>query len=324
MRRSLPRSAKRHQPKSVNETPTTRAAGRAAQTRTSLVVNADDYGLTAGVNRAIEEAHLAGFVTSTTVIVAGEMAGEVSELHRTCEAISIGLHVNLTLGRPTTDPSRVPTLVGSDGRFHSRASLAKLLLRRQVASQDISLEAAAQIEALDRLGVTPTHWDTHQHVAELPPIARAIGAAARSAGILRARTPRVWIVNGSDGPFVARWRWRTAHPRRVAGDASRAIARNVVSRDFLTPDFRAAANLVVAPEATYAERWEILLSNLPAGTCEITTHPGHVDDRLRELTPRLTTERTTDLEVAMSARTKVSLRDARVILIPFAQVGSRA
>ena len=91
--------------------------------RTLAIVNADDYGLTPGVNRAIEQAHLAGFVTSTTVMVNGDAAGEVSELPSVSVSLSIGLHVNLTLGQPTTDASRVPTLVGG-GRMLSFTSVA--------------------------------------------------------------------------------------------------------------------------------------------------------------------------------------------------------
>ena len=285
--------------------------------RTLAIVNADDYGLTASVNRGIEEAHLAGFVTSTTVLVNGEAAGEVAELRRISGSISIGLHVNLTLGRPATDASRIPTLVAEDGCFHSRASLIRLVMRRRVAAQEVFREASAQIALLQRFGIAPTHWDTHQHVAELPQIARAVGSAAKQAGIQRARTPRVWIVNGADSPVVARWRWRSANPRRLAGEAARAISHRMVSRAFLTPGFRVAANLVSTPSTTYAERWNIMLSHLPGGTCEITTHPGYVDERLSELTPGLTSERAVDLEVAKSGSARALLRDAGVVLIPF-------
>ena len=288
--------------------------------RTLAIVNADDYGLTAGVNRAIEEAHQAGFVTSTTVLVNGDAAGEASELARVAASMSVGVHVNLTLGGPTADPARIPSLVTADGSFHSREALIRLLLRRRVSAQDIVREAGAQIDALHRLGIVPSHWDTHQHIAELPPIARAVGVAAKNAGILRARSPRVWVVNRSDSPFVARWRWRTSNPRRVAGEAARAVSHRVVARSFATPGFRAAANLVSAPGLTHLERWDFVLAHLPAGTCEVMTHPGYVDDRVRELTPTMTTERAIDLQVATSPETRARLSDAGVVVVPFAHL----
>lgn len=303
-----------------NSVPVDSGDGHGLHARTLAIVNADDYGLTPGVNRAIEQAHLAGFVTSTTVMVNGDAAGEVSELPSVSVSLSIGLHVNLTLGQPTTDASRVPTLVGADGCFHSRASLVSLLVRRKVSLQDVTRETSSQIEALRHLGIAPTHWDTHQHVAELPQIARAIGAAARNAGILRARTPRVWFVDSGNAPLAARWRWRISHPRRLAGEASRALSHRVVARSFRTPDFRVATNLVSSQSATYAERWRILLAHLPAGVCEVTTHPGYVDARLAKVTPKLTAERAADLEVAQNVDTPSLLAAARVELIPFTRL----
>jgi chitin disaccharide deacetylase len=291
-----------------------REAGR----RSLVIVNADDYGLTMGVNRAIVDAHLAGIVTSTTVLVSGEAAGDAAELP---SSMSVGLHVNLTLGRPTSDASRIPTLVGPEGRFHSRAALVRLLLRRRVSSEDVYREATAQIDALHRLGVTPTHWDTHLHVAEIPQLARAIGAAAKNARILYARTPQIWIVNGTATGSLARWRWRTSNPTRLAGELARAVSHRILARDFLMPDYRCAANGVVAPAVTYAERWNIALAHLPRGTCEISIHPGRIDERLTELTPNLTIEREVDLAVAMSPHVRKLLADGNAALIPFTRLG---
>ena len=89
---------------------------------------------------------------------------------------------------------------------------------------------------------------------------------------------------------------------------------------FATPAFRAAPNLVSAPSLTYLERWDFVLSHLPPGTCEVMTHPGYVDDRVRELTPTLTTARALDHQVATSPDTKAVLGEAGVVLIPFARL----
>jgi len=196
----------------------------------------------------------------------------------------------------------------------------RLFVQRKVAAQEVVGEAGRQIQALRRLGIMPTHWDTHQHVAELPQLARLLGRAAKDAGIVRARTPRVWIVNGTDTAGLARWRWRSSNPWRVASEVARALSHRTISRDFKTPRYRAAARLVTALDTTYAERWKILLSHLPPGLCEVMTHPGYVDRRLLELTPELTADRLVDLDVAKSARTWELLAGANVGLIPFARL----
>ena len=72
----------------------------------------------------------------------------------------------------------------------------------------------------------------------------------------------------------------------------------------------------------YPDRWNFALSHLPAGTCEIVLHPGHLDARLRELTPNLTSEREVDLAVATSPSTHELLAAGDVGLIPFTQLGA--
>ena len=75
-----------------------------------LIVNADDFGLTAGVSRGILDAHRTGIVTSTTLLVNRAMPpAQIEEL--TASALGVGVHLNLTLGTPVADPKRVPSLV---------------------------------------------------------------------------------------------------------------------------------------------------------------------------------------------------------------------
>src|SRR5262245_60919462 len=82
----------------------------------TLIVNADDFGLTEGVSRGILEAHARGIVTSTTLLVNRGVGGQQLEQLRG-SGLGVGLHVNLTLGAPVSDPRRVPSLIDVEGRF---------------------------------------------------------------------------------------------------------------------------------------------------------------------------------------------------------------
>jgi len=78
-----------------------------------LIINADDFGFTSGVNRAIVKAHTAGVVTSATVMADGRAFCEVTELAKQFPKLSIGCHVVLINGEPVLPPADVSSLTQS-------------------------------------------------------------------------------------------------------------------------------------------------------------------------------------------------------------------
>jgi len=267
--------------------------------RPSVIVNADDFGLTSGVNRAVEEAHRSGILTSTTVLVGFDAAAEAADVARRCPELGIGLHVNLTEGRPVLDPARVRTLVDGEGLFDP--GLARRALLGRVDARHVHDEVAAQAARLRALGVEPSHWDSHQGIAFWPQLVRPIAAATRAAGITRARSQRVWATG------------RTASsPTTVAIRlAERASAFGL--RTFATPDRRTSAAL--------AGGWGALLRVLPAtGTTEIVTHPAHVDDALVALSPSLVAEREADLAGLLDAGNRAEAERRGFAFVNFAAI----
>src|SRR5437870_8870577 len=63
--------------------------------RRSVIVNADDFGLSSGVNRGIIEAHQHGIVTSASLMVRWPAAVEAAAMARECPKLSVGLHLDL-------------------------------------------------------------------------------------------------------------------------------------------------------------------------------------------------------------------------------------
>ena len=93
--------------------------------RARLVINADDFGLSAGVNRGILAAHAAGTVTSTSLLPNLPAFDDAVRSARATPTLGIGLHFNLTTGAPVSAPDQVPSLVDSaTGQFHALRVLA--------------------------------------------------------------------------------------------------------------------------------------------------------------------------------------------------------
>ena len=202
-----------------------------------LIVNADDFGLTAGVSRGILAAHRRGVVTSTTMLVTGAIDRDLVAEARD-SGIGLGIHVNFTLGKPV---SRGRSLVGADGRFvrDPRRSAAAATAR------DAGREVDAQVERfLVLVKRPPTHLDSHHHVALYSPVREAFLAAAARLGV----------------------------PVRSEHESARAGAR--AHRLRTTDHFFGGSgpDAYWAPARTLAH-----LRALPDGVSEFMTHPGYFD-----------------------------------------------
>jgi chitin disaccharide deacetylase len=209
----------------------------------TLIVNADDFGLTRGVSRGILQAHARGIVTSTTVIVNRPLdPALIEELE--ASGLGVGLHLNLTLGPPVSNPKRVSSLVDDEGAFIRDA--------REVAARankdEARIELGNQIDAFRRLlGRFPTHLDSHHHVGRHEPILELVLDFAKA----------------------------ITAPVRSQDEHVRAAARRLKLR---TPDHFAGES---GPEPYWtAERLLEHLRALPDGVTEFMTHPGYYDDDL--------------------------------------------
>src|SRR6516162_4404221 len=84
-----------------------------------LVVNADDLGLTVGVNDGIFDAHDRGILTSASLMANAPAAVHAIHRLRSRPSLGIGMHLTLVDGTPMHPPDRVPTLMRDDGRFYT-------------------------------------------------------------------------------------------------------------------------------------------------------------------------------------------------------------
>jgi hopanoid biosynthesis associated protein HpnK len=261
-----------------------------------LILNADDFGLTAGVNRAILELHRTGVLTSASLMARAAATDEAIELARATPSLGVGCHVVLVDGEPVLRAQNLPTLVDPrTGRFHPTLNaLIKLLLTGRIRYSEIEAETAAQIVLLQKRGLQVTHIDTHKHVHMFPTVLRPVLRAARAAGIRAVRNPfePAWSRRATHGAP-----WMRRAEVRLLRCLEPTFRRIVAEEGFTTTD---GALGVLATGTLDSTAVSSLLRNLPAGTWELVAHPGYNDSDLAQAHTRLLASRETERE-ALSA-----------------------
>src|SRR5665647_1358607 len=140
--------------------------GAATPERRRLVINADDFGYSAGVTRGIVEAHAAGSVTSTSMMANGIDWENAVRLARSTRTLDVGVHLNLVQGRPLL---RVLSLTDArTGELYPLGALARRALAGRIDAGELEAELRAQIERVRSAGIAVTHLDSHRHAHVLP------------------------------------------------------------------------------------------------------------------------------------------------------------
>jgi hopanoid biosynthesis associated protein HpnK len=261
-----------------------------------LILNADDFGLTAGVNRAILELHRAGVLTSASLMARAAATDEAIELARATPSLGVGCHVVLVDGEPVLRVQNLPTLVDPrTGRFYpTLGAFLKLLLTGRIRYSEIEAETAAQIALLQKRGLQVTHIDTHKHAHMFPAVLRPVLRAARAAGIRAVRNPfePAWSRRATPGGS-----WLRRAQVRLLRLLEPTFRRIVAEEGFTTTD---GAIGVLATGTLDSTTVSSLLRNLPEGTWELVAHPGYNDSDLAQAHTRLLVSRETERE-ALSA-----------------------
>jgi hopanoid biosynthesis associated protein HpnK len=246
----------------------------------SAIINADDFGLSPGVNRGIIEAFREGVLTSTTMLINLDYFEDAVRLARENPDLPVGIHLSLLWGKPVTDPAEVPTLVERDGSFpRSLATLGARHLSGRLAREQVDLEFRNQIRTFLEAGLTPTHVDTHKHIHCLGGVLEALIAAARTYGIDRVRLPVERRSRAaSDRPRAARVSWKASGKRRLLAFLLRGARERLRAAGMRTTDHFAG---IEETGGLNSDGLNLILINLKGGITEIMCHPGYEDEPAR-------------------------------------------
>ncbi len=282
-----------------------------------LIINADDFGLTPGINRAILEAHGHGIVTSATLMAQAPAFEEAVRMAQSAPGLSVGCHVVLVDGSPLLNAPQVSSLIaGKDGdgvRF--RDGVAKFAFRTlcgRLDPEQIEAEATAQIRKLQSAGVAVSHLDTHKHTHALAAVLRPLLHAGRACGIRAVRNPfepfRLRLLAGRPSLWT---RWCELAALRIL---ARNFRREVEQTGLIAPDGTVG---IVVTGALDEQLFRLIVENLPQGTWEFVCHPGYNDVSLQNMRTRLRESRAKELRILTSTLTRDLLQRARIQLISY-------
>jgi predicted glycoside hydrolase/deacetylase ChbG (UPF0249 family) len=248
-----------------------------------LIVNADDFGMAPGVNRAVLELHAAEVLTSATLMARAAATEEAVKMALAMPTLGVGCHIVLVDGVPASDPLSIASIIdGATGAFYpSIGEFLKRLYSARIRTAQIEAEAAAQIALLQSYGLRLTHIDTHKHMHMFPLVLRPVLRAARAAGIRAIRNPfePIWSISATANASDTR-RAEVLLLRRLEGRFRRVVAQE----GFVTTDGSIG---VLATGTLELSVVHALISAMPEGTFEFVSHPGYRDQVLASANTRL-------------------------------------
>jgi chitin disaccharide deacetylase len=254
-----------------------------------LLINADDFGLTPGVNRSVIELHRAGVLSSATLMATGAFFDDAVSLSRATPTLEVGCHVVLVDGVPALPAAQIPSLCPNGQSFRPALGrfTADLHLGR-ISAADIEAEATAQIRRLQQAGLRVSHVDTHKHTHLFPRVLRPLLRAARACSVPAIRNPfePAWAVQATPEASAVR-RVQVA----LLGIHRPAFRRLVREAGLATT--AGTLGVLATGTADISGALRHLLAALPAGseTWELVCHPAYPDEHLDRVRTRLRASR---------------------------------
>jgi hopanoid biosynthesis associated protein HpnK len=269
-----------------------------------LIVTADDFGLTTRVNEAIALACRRGVVTTASLMVTGAGFESAVDLARNTPGLDLGLHLNLTEGKPVSSWTTVPSLADSSGFTYPHPSkLAAALIFGKVRVSDLEREIRSQIEKAVSTGLRITHVDGHKHVHAMPAVFRLMRSIAPEYSICGVRCAKETV------PSL-----RTILARNKGSWSQIALQfgfGKVLSATWTMSSAGHRTFQVVTPQRFYGvtqtgfldiHAFEEILHDLSDGFSEVMCHPGYSDGDLKRTPTRLRAQRERELELLTSCQ----------------------
>jgi hopanoid biosynthesis associated protein HpnK len=285
-----------------------------------LIVNADDFGFTSGVNRAIVEAHTRGVVTSSTLMANGPAFAEAAELAKANPGLSVGCHVVLIDGQPVLNAGELPSLTTrSTARFRDGLkTFAARALAGRIDADEVAAEATAQIRKIQAAGIVVSHIDTHKHTHLFPKILLPLLRAAAACGVLAVRNPFGPRLPLRSSQLLRRPGLWTRYAevrvlRRFAGKFGEVVDRE----GFVSPNGTLGIEVTGALDESL---FQAIAQSIPDGTWEFVCHPGYNDADLQAARTRLRDSRETELRALTLPAAREVLAQQGIELISYREL----
>lgn len=242
------------------------AAGATAR---RLIVNADDFGRSESINRAVIQAHREGILTSASLMVNEPACAEAVALAREHPRLGVGLHLTLLCGHAALAPETIPGLVNAAGQFaDDPARIGSRYFFKRCLRQELRAEIHEQFNKFRATGLPLDHLNGHLHLHLHPTIFSILMQDADQLKIERMRLTRdpFWL---NSRLAAGHWCYRVLHAlihHCLAGRARSKLERRGIRHTRRV--FGLLQNARV--DEAYVLR---LLGRLPGGDSELYSHP---------------------------------------------------
>lgn len=153
-----------------------------------IIITADDYGMCDDVDQAIDAGIENGFITTTNVILNMGSLCSAATLRQRYPHISIGVHWNVTSGKPICNISDIPSLVDAHGNFWSLKEFKRRYSKRKIAPEELEKELEAQYARFEDVCLKADYWNTHENSALHTKAFYVFARVAQKHGISATRT----------------------------------------------------------------------------------------------------------------------------------------
>ena len=287
-----------------------------------LIINADDFGLTTGVNSAISECAKRGVLRSATIMANGPAFDDAVRTGKDTADLGIGIHFVLTGLKPLSSPETIPELAGRTGILPSSPwELLKTVFTKKGVREEIQKELLAQTEKVFDSGITPTHFDTHKHVHIIPAVLDVLLEIANRFSVN-------WIRNPFDSPGAWRFLFDIEKDRRgeFLKQYGNVLCSRVSRHSFMS---RVRGSGVRTPQSFHGVSVTGIMNekvlarmagNLEPGISELMTHPGILDTDLAQQKTRLLRSREVEKDLLLSETVKRAFDNKGIVLSNFGEV----
>ena len=266
-----------------------------------LIVTADDFGLTQGINEGIIDAHRRGIVTRTSIIANGEAFEHAVLLSKKHKDLKVGVHLTLVAESPINQPDKIKSLIGSNNKFliNYKAFLGRYILRK-ISLNEVYIEWESQIQKVLNSGIGINHIDSHQHLHMLPGLFNnAVDLAYKykinkirmlHQDIIRIRSFKELVLTFLSGMNKKRMEYSgLSYPDKLLGLKH---SGNIDENNILK-----------------------LLCNIENGTTEMMCHPGYADSAYYQKYNNWNYKPEEELKALVSDRVKERLKSSNIKLI---------
>lgn len=299
-----------------------------------LIINADDFGFTPGITEGIVQAFQEGVLTSTSAMINMPGAPErIARARRQESRLPVGLHLNITTGKPVLPAAQVSTLVDHEGRFYTVMQLLERL--PHISRSELNAELHAQATLLRESSGPFDHIDYHQMVLSLYQpfyslvidLARDYSVSVRQPAFNRFVRVKLSRPAGARraaikmllGMLLRRPLFMLRLMPKVSPAGSNRLPAQLKAAGVPTTDWFIASFF----DCPYLENFLAILEQMPVGISELMCHAGRVDDDLLSDGDTYIYQREKELEILVDPGVRETIERIGIELVDFSALQNR-